>query len=231
MKILIACECSGEIRRAFRALGHEAWSADLKPAEDKSPHHIEGDALRAIRRGCPVGVNSWDIIIGHPPCPRLALSGSLRLYVDGKKENGRDSEKFAEMRSSALFFRSFFEMARQHGAKLCVENPRQHGHALRAHGMGPPSQTIQPHQFGEDASKATCLWLRGLLPLIPTHVAGDMFAAEPPPPRFVDGLPRYANQTDSGQNNLPPSDHRAADRSRTYSGIATAMAEQWGGRS
>lgn len=213
MKVLICCECSGEIRRAFERLGHQAWSVDLKASEDGSRNHIIGDALAAIRRGCPQGVNSWDIIIAHPPCPRLSLSGALRLYVDGKKENGRDPAKFREMRTAATFFRSFFVMADQQGAKLAVENPRQHGHALRAHGMGPPSQTIQPHQFGEDASKATCLWLRGLLPLIPTHIADDMFAAQPPSPSHRR-RPSALRESDGQRAKQTPAELASIGRSR-----------------
>jgi hypothetical protein len=202
--------------------------------------------------GCPDGGN-WHLIIAHPVCTRLANSGVLRLYVGGKKVNGRDLTKFREMREAAQFFYSFFEMARQIGAALCVENPQQHNYAVAAHGCGPANQIIQPHWFGDDASKATCLWLRGLPKL--RSLPSEQWAK----PRWVcrtcgmveqgdyaeafrnrkgevccnrcSGvpvmLPRWSNQTDSGQNRLGPSSHRAADRARTYPGIAHAMAEQW----
>lgn len=216
--VRILCECSGIIREAFRALGHDAVSCDLKPAEDGSPHHIQADALDVMRAGA-------DLFIAHPPCPRLALSGVLRLYHGARKEGGLDPVKLFEMRNAANFFRCFFHVST--GTPLCVENPRQHGHALRAHGVTQRPQVIHPHHFGDDASKTTCLWLRGLPPLIRTHADDDLFAEQGPRPRVVDGLPRWSNQTDSGQNKLAPSPTRSADRSRTYRGIATAMATQW----
>lgn len=229
MRVLIACECSGKVRREFMDRGHDAWSCDHKPADDGSPCHIQGDALAAVRHGCPTDRKPWDLVIAHPPCTRLALSGSLRLYVDGKFSRGRDLHKFREMREGADFFRSFFEMRHQFGFKLCVENPRMHGHAMKAHGQGPASQTIQPHEFGDDASKATCLWLRDLPLLVATHAPdADFFAQPGPAPRIVGGLPRYANQTDSGQNRLAPSPTRAAERAVTYAGVARAMSLQWG---
>jgi len=251
LRVLVACECSGVVREAFRALGCDAWSCDLKLAEDGSPYHIQGDALNAIRRGCPTDGRPWNLVIAHPPCTRLSNSGVLRLYIDGKKVNGRDSGKFDEMRRGARFFYSFFVAARLAGSALCVENPVQHGHAMEAHGQGRPTQIIQPWQFGDDASKATGLWLRGL------HCLRSLSSERWANPRYVcracgntyapgvgDAwrdmkgsvrcnrcgelmLSRWANQTDSGQNRLAPSKHRAADRARTYTGIAQAMAEQW----
>jgi hypothetical protein len=223
MKILVAFERSGVVREAFRRRGHDAWSCDLAPPQDGSPHHIQGDAIAAIGGR---ELRRWDLVIAHPPCTRLCLSGVLRLYRDGKKANGRDPVKWAEMLAAARLFRAVFDA---HYDFLCVENPRQHGHAIAAHGCGAHDQTIQPHQFGEDASKATCLWLRGLPLLQPTHVQGDdFFARRAVAPRMVGGLPRWSNQTDSGQNKLPPSEDRAILRAKTYSGIAEAMAEQWG---
>lgn len=232
LNVFIGCEKSGVIRRAFQELGHNAVSCDLQPADDaagvpQGVSHIQGDALKAIRESWFDG-QRFDLAIVHPPCTRLALSGALRLYVGGKKENGRDPAKWAEMRAGAAFFRAFFFAF---DGALCAENPTMHGHALRAVGTLPgivTRQTIQPHEFGDDASKATVLWLRGLPPLMPTHITQDFFAAEPPAPRIVGGLPRYSNQTDSGQNKLAPSPTRAAARAVTYSGVAKAMAQQWG---
>lgn len=219
LSVLITFECSGVIREAFRALGHDAESCDLKPAEDGSPHHIQGDALVAMR------AKPRDLFICHPPCPRLALSGVLRLYFGGKKSGGLDPVKMFEMRTAAELFRVLFHIAPE--TPLGVENPRQHGFAMRAHGVRIRPQVIHPHHFGHDASKQTLLWLRGLPPLIRTHADDDLFAEQGPRPRIVDGLPRYANQTDSGNNKLTPSLTRSTDRSRTYPGIAAAMAAQW----
>ena len=191
MRVLVACECSGEMRRAFRALGHDAWSCDLKPAEDGDNHHIRGDAI-GVLWGLP-----WDLVIAHPVCKYLANSGSLRLYKGGKKSGGIDTERMAKVRDGAYFFRQFFT---EYSGPLCVENPIMHKWAREYVGLEDCTrQIIQPYQFGEDASKATCLWLRGL----------------------------RSNQTNSGQNRLGPSEHRAADRARTYPGIAKAVAEQW----
>jgi hypothetical protein len=239
MKILIACECSGTVRRAFRALGHDAWSCDLKPAEDDQQFHIRGDAIAAMR------AEWWDLVIAHPVCKYLANSGALRLYKGGKKENGRDLDRWAAMRDGAEFFRRFFFIGEYRG-RLCLENPIMHGHGrdiIEGPGEleGVKTQTIQPFNFREDASKATVLWLRGL-----PYLKGTGYFK----PRMVcrcgavyayglDGCsscgetvamarPRWGNQTDSGQNRLGPSDHRTADRARTYGGIAEAMAQQWG---
>lgn len=219
MQLLVCCERSGVVRRAFRDRGIDAWSVDLAASEDDSPYHIIGDAIETIRKHRPGAV------IAHPECKRLCLSGVLRLYRDGKKANGLHPARWAEMIAAAKFFGAFFDV---HKGKLCVENPTQHGYAAAFHGIRWQPQRIQPHQFGDDASKATCLWLRGLPTLMASHIDSDFFAAAPPQPRRINGLPRYANQTDSGQNKLAPSATRSIQRARTYEGIAKAMSEQWG---
>ena len=145
----------------------------------------------------------------------------MRLYKGGKKINGVDPVKWQEMEDAAAFFRRFFT---DYSGPLCVENPTMHGHALSRIGdVGVQfKQSIQPHEFGHDASKKTLLWQRELLPMLID--AADMVA-----PRIVNGRPRWGNQTDGGQNKLAPSPERAIARARTYEGIARAMAEQWGG--
>lgn len=216
MRILIACERSGKIRDAFRRRGHDAWSCDLAASETETAFHIQGDVLKHLA--------GWDAIIAHPTCTRLANSGVLRLYRDGKKINGFDLDKLAEMAEGASFFAALWCAP---CAKVCVENPIIHCHAkleiqdcIRIlHDGNPPlpkPQIIQPFQFGHPESKATCLWLRGLPGLIPTSIL----------PMPECGY--WENQTPSGQNKLAPSKHRALDRARTYDGIAEAMAEQWG---
>lgn len=210
MKILIACEESQEVCKAFRALGHDAYSNDIKPCSGGHPEwHLQMDAKEALV------YMDWDMLIAHPVCTRLCNSGVLRLYRGGKKIGGIDPCKWAEMESAVNFFNLFRDADIP---MKCIENPVPHGYALEKIGVK-YSQIIQPYNFGEDASKATCLWLTGL----PNLRSTEYF-----PPRIVDGKKRWGNQTDSGQNKLPPSKHRAELRSKTYPGIARAMASQWG---
>jgi hypothetical protein len=197
MKVLIAGECSGLIRDAFAAKGHDAWSCDLEPTE-RPGQHYQGDIFNII--------NNWDIIggkprilIGHPVCRYLCNSGVSWLY---HKDH---ADRWQKMLEAAWFFKQLWSLDIE---KICLENPIPHKYA----NLPKYTQIIQPWQFGEDASKATCLWLKGLPKLTPTNII------------LKD---RYSNQTKSGQNKLPPSEHRARDRSRTYIGIANAMSNQW----
>lgn len=204
--VLVGCESSGVVRRAFRALGHDAWSCDLLPADDGAEHHLQTDVLKAA------GQRPWDLGIFHPPCTYLSVSG---LHWN------KTRPERAGLTAKALdLVRALLELALP---RLALENPI----GCISSKIRRPSQIIQPHDFGEDASKATCLWLRGLPPLVPTKRF---------PPRIVEWPPgsgkmrqRWGNQTDSGQNKLPPSDDRWKLRSKTYDGIAAAMASQWGG--
>jgi hypothetical protein len=189
----VACEFSGAVRDAFRALGHDAWSCDLLPAEAPGPH-IQGDVLQALGEG-------WDLMIAHPPCTYLASSG---LHW-----NTRRPER-AALTEEALAF--VLALADAPIPRIAVENPI----GCLSTRWRKPDQIIQPWQFGHDASKATCLWLKGLPPLQPTDVLPGGRTA------------RRANQTASGQNRLGPSPTRWKERSVTYAGIARAMAEQWG---
>jgi len=198
MKILVACGTSATVRDAFRKLGHDAWSWDLLPCEGDPTWHIQGGALETAYG------QTWDMMIAHPPCTYLCSSG---LHW-----NKRRPER-AVLTEEALRFA--INLASAPIPLVAIENPI--GRLNTA--WKKPTQTIQPHQFGHDASKATCLWLKGLEPLVPTKWVE---------PRMVDGRPRWANQTDSGQNKLGPSPDRWKERSRTYQGIADAMAAQWG---
>lgn len=214
MRVLVACEFSGTVRDAFRARGHDAWSCDLLPSESaEGGYHLEGD-VRWWLTPEQIALWHWDLMIAHPPCTYLCNSGVLRLYKGGKKMNGPDEERWAQMRSAALFFKALLNAPID---RICVENPVMHGYAQEIIGAG-YTQRIQPYNFGEDASKGTCLWLKNLPPLTKTTYVA---------PRLVGGLPRWANQTDSNQNRLGPSPDRWKLRSRTYQGIANAMAEQW----
>ena len=196
MNVLIACEFSGTVRDAFTKAGHNAISCDLLPSETPGRHY-QGDVRDLLNGG-------YDMMIAHPPCTYLAVSG---LHWN-KRRPGR-----AELTEEALRFVE--ELLSAPIPKIALENPV----GCISSRIRKPDQIIQPYDFGHDASKRTCLWLRGLAPLRPTaRVAG----------RMVGGVERWSNQTDSGQNRLPPSEDRWALRSLTYPGIAQAMAEQWG---
>lgn len=211
MRVLIACETSGNTRRAFRALGHDAWSCDILPADDNSPYHYQRDVREILHE-------PWDLLIAHPDCTYLCGSGwhwvkRGRIEADGRPriEHVYEALEFARM------FIDGPETA--HIPRRAVENPVGRLSTL----VRKPEQIIQPHQFGHDASKATCLWLHGLPKLVPTTQVA---------PRIVSKngkeYKRWGNQTDSGQNKLPPSEDRWKIRSETYPGISAAMAQQWG---
>ena len=194
MKVLVACEYSGRVREAFRALGHDAWSCDLLPSEDDSKYHYIGDVFDIMD-------NDWDLMIAHPPCTYLAVSGmhwTTRGFRDPKLTE--DALEFVQMLMDAPV------------EKICIENPV----SVISSRIRKPDQIVQPWHFGEDASKKTCLWLKNL----PLLVASN--------PLPGNDKTRRANQTASGQNKLAPSADRWKERSRTYFGIANAMAAQWG---
>ena len=195
MKVLIACESSGTVRDAFIKAGHDAMSCDILPTEKPGPHY-QGD-VRDVRG------DGWDLLIGHPPCTYLSVSG-MHWTTRGLRDPQltEDALAFARLLMDAPI------------ARIAIENPV----SIISSRIRKPDQIIQPYHFGHDASKKTCLWLKGLPPLRPTAFVE---------PRIVDGKPRWANQTDSGQNKLPPSADRWRMRSKTYQGIADAMAAQW----
>jgi hypothetical protein len=204
MRVLIACEYSGRSRLAFAALGHDVISADFEPAEDLSPNHYQGDVFDLIRD------ERFDLMLAHPPCTYLSVSG-LHWNTRGVLVDGRPRSDLTE--EALEFVRRLMAAPIKRKA---IENPI----SCISSRIRKPDQIIQPWQFGEDASKATCLWLENLPLLRPTKLIEG---------RLVGGKRRWANQTDSGQNKLAPSDDRWKERSRTYEGIARAWAEQWGG--
>jgi site-specific DNA-cytosine methylase len=192
---LIACESSGVVRDAFRARGHFAMSCDLLSAERPGPHH-QGDVRELLGQ-------EWDLLIAHPPCTYLSVSG-MHWTTRGLRD--------PKLTEDALdFVRLFMDAPID---RIAIENPV----SVISSRIRKPDQIIQPWQFGHDASKKTCLWLKGLPLLKPTQMVE---------PRIVNGKQRWANQTDSGQNKLPPSKDRWKLRSKTYEGIADAMAAQW----
>ena len=195
MRVLVACEYSGTVRDAFRARGHYAMSCDLLPTERAGPHHM-GDVFDII-------ADDWDLMVAHPPCTYLCSSG---LHWNKKRP-----ERAAQTAGALDFVRRLLAAPI---ARIALENPI----GCISTQIRKPDQTLQPWMFGHDASKSTCLWLKGLAPLKPTDIVM---------PRIVAGKRRWANQTDTGQNRLPPSVDRWKIRSTTYKGIADAMATQW----
>lgn len=193
MRVLVACEYSGTVRDAFIAKGHDAMSCDLLPSDREGPHY-QGDVFDIIGNG-------WDLMIAHPPCTHLAVSGA-RWFKDKQKEQLEALDFVRRLLDADI-------------PRIALENPI----SIISSKIRKPDQIIQPWQFGHDASKSTCLWLKDLPKLVPTSLVA---------PRIVAGKKRWANQTDSGQNRLAPSEDRWKIRSETYSGIAEAMAVQWG---
>lgn len=214
MRVLINCERSGKVREAFRARGHDAWSCDLRPSDDGSAFHIVDDAIAVSRRA------GWDLMIAHPPCQYLSVSGQHWNH----RRPGRLEHVEAAIEFATALWHAPIKL-------IALENPIG---ILSTRGLGKPDQIIQPFHYGHNASKRTCLWLKGLPRLVPnpSHAIS---------PRLVwdndrgDYVYRWANQTDSGQNRLGPKrdpitgeDLRSKARAETYEGIARAMAEQWG---
>jgi hypothetical protein len=196
VKVLVACEYSGTVRDAFIRAGHDAISCDLLPTDAPGPHY-QGDV------GDVLGDN-WDLMVAHPPCTYLSVSG-MHWTTRGLRD--------PQLTTDALAFVRLLMNAPI--PRIAIENPV----SIISSQIAKPDQIIQPWMFGHDASKKTCLWLKGLPSLTPTQTIA---------PRMVNGKPRYGNQTDSGQNRLAPSADRWKIRSETYSGIADAMANQWG---
>ena len=195
MRVLIGCEESQAVCKAFRAKGHEAYSCDILDCSGGHPEwHIKGDVLDAISQG-------WDLIILHPPCTALAVSGNA-WYGRGMVKNDQRLE-------AIQWILALFEHAKKHAPRVAFENPV---------GVLPvkPNQYVQPWMFGHPESKKTGLWLHNLPPLTATNNVKDAF----------DALPKNQQQR---LHYLPPSKDRAKIRSKTFLGIAKAMADQWGG--
>lgn len=188
MKVLVACEFSGRVRDAFRALGHEAYSCDLDGTEVPG-EHLQGDVARWLT-GSLVKEWKWDLMIAHPPCTYLAVSGAR--WFKGRQRQQEDALEFVRSLMDAPI------------PRICIENPV----SVISSRIRKPDQIVHPWWFGDPETKATCLWLKGLPPLIPTH-------------------PVKPN-TKSVIHQASPSWDRRRKRSRTFPGFARAMAEQWG---
>ena len=188
LRVLVACEYSGAVRDAFRALGHDAMSCDLLPSETPGPHY-QGDIRDVLNDG-------WDLMVAHPPCTYMANSGVSWLH--------KQPERWGQLDDAAQFFNLLWSAPI---AKIAIENPVMHKYAKERINGVQQTQTIQPYQFGHKEQKATCLWLKGLPLLNPT------------------------NEVEGRENRIwkmPPSADRQKLRSKTFPGIAAAMAEQWG---
>jgi hypothetical protein len=207
LKILVGCETSGRVRRAFLDRGHDAWSCDLLPAEDRSNRHIVGDIRNHLNDG-------WDLLaVLHPPCTRLCNSGVRWLHVPPP---GRTKEEmWAELDEGASLFSACWNAPIE---RIAVENPIMHRHAKeRIANYQPPTQIVQPWWFGDPAFKATGLYLRNLPKLIPSN------RLTPP----ASGTAEH--KAWSQVHRASPGPDRWKDRSRTYQGLADAFADQWGG--
>jgi site-specific DNA-cytosine methylase len=196
MRVLVACEYSGQVRDAFLRQGHEAMSCDILQTEAGGPHY-KGDVRDVLYAG-------WDLLVAHPPCTYLSVSG-MHWTTRGLRDPQLTEDALA-------FVRLLMDAPIK---RIAIENPV----SIISSRVRKPDQVIQPYHFGHNASKKTCLWLTGLAPLKHTKVVEG---------RMVNGKQRWGNQTDSGQNCLPPSVDRWKIRSATYKGIAAAMADQWG---
>lgn len=185
-RVLIGCEFSGVMRRAFRARGHDAWSCDLLPAEDGSPYHLQGDVRREVGWW---SANELDLLIAHPPCTHLAVSGA-RWFKDKQQEQAEALE----------FVRLLLDAPIKH---IALENPV----SIISSRIRKPDQIVQPWMFGHGETKATCWWLKNLPKLKPTNV--------------VEGREARVHK-------MPPGPDRWKERSRTFTGMAEAAAQQWG---
>jgi hypothetical protein len=182
MRVLIGCEFSGVVRDAFAARGHDAWSCDLLPCEAAPEKHIQGDLLGVIG-------DNWDLAIFHPPCTDLAVSGA-RWFKDKPREQEVALEFVRALLAAPI-------------PRIALENPI----SIISSRIRKPDQIIQPWMFGHGEVKATCLWLHGLPPLVPTDIVAGREARV---------------------HKMPPGPNRWKERSRTLPGVAAAMAEQWG---
>ena len=199
MRVLVACEYSGRVRDAFRKLGHDAMSCDLLPSDSDLPGcHYQGDIF-------DLDLSEFDLMVAHPPCTYLSNSGVCHLH--------KDTSRWPKLFEGAEFFRRLLESPVE---RIAIENPIMHKYAKQLIGGVKQTQVIQPWWFGHMEQKATCLWLKGVKPLLPTNdVKAEMM-----------DLPKRERER---LHYLPPSADRWKIRSTTYQGIADAMAQQWGG--
>jgi site-specific DNA-cytosine methylase len=203
MRLLVACEFSGIVREAFRAKGHDAWSCDILPSDQPTLFHYKGDVLDILNDG-------WDMMIAHPPCTHLAVSGA-RWFTEGKKD--------WQLQIEALKFVELLMLAPIE--KIVIENPV----SVISTKIRKPDQIIQPWQFGHPETKKTCLWLKNLPKLKSTKIVEPDYMRNKDGTYYMDKKgKRYSRIHFMSYKNS----QRSKERSLTYKGIALAMADQWG---
>lgn len=217
MKILVACEESQTITTELRKKGHEAYSCDILTCSGGHPEwHIQQDVIPLINGNCSFytldGIKhridgEWDLLIAHPPCTYMSKAGARLMYPSAKIVN-KDRLKLAL--EAKEFFMKFMNAKCK---KICIENPRP----LKIVGLPEPTQIIQPYEYGHPYSKATCLWLKGLPKLKPTKIVE----------KYTPYLPSNTSQFAKGKGGSRGVAHNAKEASKTFSGIAKAIAEQW----
>ena len=210
MKVLIACEESQAVTKEFRALGHDAYSCDILPCSGGHPEwHLQGDVFKYINQG-------WDLMIAHPPCTFLAVSGARHLY---NKDGTINVERERERDLALVFVQKLMNVNIE---KIAIENPIS---VISSH-IRKPDQIIQPYMFGDSASKSTCLWLKGLPKLKPTNIVDKG--------EFMEWIDKKTGKVkrqalwyyQALQQAKTPQERRTL-RSKTFKGIAEAMANQW----
>lgn len=230
IRVLVGMECSGVIRRALRAIGLDAWSCDLKESADDSPFHIVGDVFEVIRGG------GWRMVIAHPVCKFLTCSAEW-AYKDpdfdrypgvGYHQKSKPDTLLGALRRAArdeavAFVVRLDKACEEVGVEFyAFENPV----GVLSKRWRPADMSNQPYEFGDDASKRTCWWVKRLPKLKPTtRCPGRLVEWPRGSGKMVE---RWSNQTDSGQNNATPSDDREEERSDTFPGLGDAVADQWG---
>ncbi len=222
MKVLVACEESQAVTKEFRRLGHEAYSCDLQECSGGHPEwHIYGDALVAMKGGqittmdgVSHEVGKWDMLIAHPPCTYLSNAGAARLYKRFEGESYCKLSRLNKGFDAKEFFMEFFNSEIE---KVCIENPIPSG----VYRLPLYSQIVQPYEYGHEYSKKTCLWLKGLPKLTPTQIVEPVCSWVSGGSKKKDGTPRKNKGTVYRDSKT---------RSKTFPGIARAMAEQWGGQ-
>lgn len=210
LSVLVACEESQAVTKAFRKLGHRAYSCDILPCSGGHPKwHLPGDALEYAYD------NYWDIMIAHPPCTYLAVSGARWLY---NKDGSRNEDRWVKQAEGLAFVKKLMEAPIEH---IAIENPV----SVISTQIRKPDQIIQPYMFGDEASKKTCLWTKNLPNLVPTDIVGKGEMVE-----WIDKNGKKKRQAkwyfDALSKAKTPEERRTL-RSKTFEGIANAMAEQW----
>lgn len=222
MKVLVACEESQEVCKAFRELGHEAYSCDLQECSGGHPEwHIQGDALSVLKGDCTfytadththTQAGRWDLVIAHPPCTYLSNAGACRLYPH---KGQLDKDRYIKGLKGKEFFMAFWYYGYYGCGKIVIENPVPSS----VYELPKPTNCIQPYEFGEEYSKKTYLWEFGVPHLMPTEIVSDY------KPFLPSGTGRKLGGDSYGAKGCA---HDGKPRSKTFPGIAKAMAEQWG---